>query len=188
MDVQVNLGGFPDNQPPVLQVEVSPTNASPGALVHFHATASDPDGDTLAYAWTFDDATFSTNNLPWTYKSFLAGEHVVRCVVSDMKGGVGSANAVVTVGAPTGSRITGVVQDPNGVPLEGVRVDNGPDTNAPTYIGGYTDSEGRYVITGISGNVNLYAFIFGYIVTNLTWVNPITANSNILIADLSPSR
>jgi PKD domain len=87
MDVQVNLGAFSDNQPPELQVEVLPTNAAPSTLVHFHATASDPDGDTLAYAWTFDDGTFSTNNLPWAFKSFPAGEHVVRCVVSDMKGG-----------------------------------------------------------------------------------------------------
>jgi hypothetical protein len=183
MDVQVNLGAFPDNQPPVLQVEVLPTNAAPNALVHFHAAASDLDGDTLAYAWTFDDGTFSTNNLPWTFKSFPAGEHVVRCVVSDMKGGVASANAVVTVGAPSGNRITGVVLDTSGVPLEGVRVDNSLDTNAPTYVGGYTDSAGRYIITGASGDINLYAFNYGYIFTNITWTNPITADSNILAAD-----
>jgi hypothetical protein len=183
MDVQVNRGAFPENQPPILQVEVLPTNAVPGAPVHFHATASDPDGDTLAYAWTFDDWTFSTNNLPWTFNSFSAGEHVVRCVVSDMKGGVASANAVVTVGAPSGNRITGMVLDTNGVPLEGVRVDNSADTNAFTYIGGYTDSAGRYLITGVSGDINLYAFSYGYIFTNITWTNPITADSNILTAD-----
>ena len=147
MDVQVNRDAFPDNQPPVLQVEVLPTNAVPGDLVHFHATASDPDGNTLAYAWMFDDWTFSTNNLPWTFNSFSAGEHVVRCVVSDMKGGVASANAVVTIGAPSGNRITGVVLDTNSEPLEGVRVDNSADTNAFTYIGGYTDSAGRYLIS-----------------------------------------
>jgi hypothetical protein len=183
MDVQVNLGAFLDNQPPVLQVEVMPTNAAPSALVHFHATASDPDGDTLAYAWTFDDGTFSTNNLPWTFKSFPAGEHVVRCVVSDMKGGIASANALVTVGAPTGNRITGVVLDTNGVPVEGVRVDNSPDTNAPAYVGGYTDNSGRYIITGASGDINLYAFNYGCTLANITWTNPISADSNILAAD-----
>jgi len=100
-----------------------------------------------------------------------------------MKGGVASANAVVTVGAPSGNRITGLVLDTNGVPLEGVRVDNSPDTNAPAYIGGYTDSTGRYIIAGASGDINLYAFNYGYTLTNITWVNPITADSNILAAD-----
>ena len=76
-----------------------------------------------------------------------------------------------------------MVLDTNGVPLEGVRVDNSLDTNAPTYIGGYTDSGGRYIITGASGDINLYAFSYGYIFTNITWTNPITADSNILSAD-----
>src|SRR5262249_18307272 len=89
LDVQVNLGAFAGNQPPELSIEVDPPNPAPGALVHFHATATDPDGDPLAYAWTFDDLTFSTNNLPWTFKSWTkTGDHLVRCVVSDMKGGI----------------------------------------------------------------------------------------------------
>ena len=183
MDVQVNRDRFPDNHPPVMQVEVLSTNASPGELVHFHATASDPDGDTLAYAWTFDDASFSTNNLPWAFKSFPPGDHVVRCVVSDMKGGVASANALVTAGSPTGNRLAGLVLDTNGLPVEGVRVDNSADTNALSYIGGYSDSSGRYLITGASGEVNLQAYKYGYIFTSLTWSNPLTADSNLLAAD-----
>ena len=183
IDVQVNLGAFPDNHPPLLSAEVERTNAPIGTLVHFHATATDPDGDALAYTWLFDDHSFSSNNLPWTFKSWpVAGDHVVRCIVSDMKGGRASANAVVTVGAPAGFRITGQVVDTNGVPLEGVRVDNNPANNSP-YIGGYTDSDGRYVITGASGDLELFAFRYGFTFTNITWTNPITADSNLLAID-----
>ena len=183
LDVEVNVGAFPDNQPPELRVEVDPTNAAPGTLVHFHATADDPDGDPLAYAWTFDDATFSTNSLPWTFKSWTSpGEYVVRCVVSDRKGGVTSANVLVTVGQPSGHRITGQVLDADGLPIEGVRVENNP-TNASPDIAACTDSDGRYYITGVSGDINLYAFKYGYSFTNLTWTNPITVSSNISSAD-----
>src|SRR6266576_6549542 len=138
MDVQINSGAFPTNHPPVIEIEIDPkTNAAPGALIHFHATAFDPDGDALAYTWSFEDLTFSTNNLPWTFRSWpAAGDHVVRCVVSDMKGGAASANAIVTIGTPTSYRITGRVTDSDGNPLEGVRVDNG-ETDLSSYLGGY---------------------------------------------------
>ena len=180
IDVQVNLGASPANNPPVMQIEIDPPNAAPGALVHFHATASDAAGDALAYAWTFDDLSFSTNNLPWTFKSWTAaGDHVVRCVVSDMKGGVASANTVVTVGVADGFRITGRVTDTNGVPLEGVRVDNGPVTNSADYMGGYTDSDGAYVIVEATGDITLNAYKYGFTFTNLTWTSPLSVTNNL---------
>jgi len=171
IECQVNLGAFPSNHPPQLQLETDLTNVPPGGLVHFHATASDPDGDTLAYAWTFDDLTFATNNLPWTSKAFTTpGDHVVRCVVSDMKGGEASANAVVTVGSPNGFRVTGQVTDSNGVPLEGVLVGNGL-IDPGAFVGGWTDSQGRYVLVNVT-NVNLTAFQFGYTFADTVPVQP----------------
>jgi hypothetical protein len=183
IDYQVNLGAFPGNQPPVLAVEVDNTKVAPGALVHFHATATDPDGDTLAYAWTFDDLTFSTNNLPWTSKIFSTpGDHVVRCVVSDMKGGVASANAVVSAGTSTGYRLSGRVTEANGVPLEGVLVGNG-EIDASTFIGGWTDSDGRYILVNVATNFNLNAFQFGYTFANLTWSNPVQPTNEMVNLD-----
>lgn len=173
IDVQVNLGGFPGNRLPTLRVEVDPTNAAPGTLVRFHAVAADPDGDALAYAWTFDDLSFSTNNLSWTWRTWNdSGEKVVRCVVSDMKGGVATANAVVTVGSPTAFRISGEVRDLAGAPLQGVRIDH-PGMPA------YTDSEGRYVITDATGDTDLQAFQYGYYITNAGWANPLSVTSNL---------
>ncbi|HEV2695282.1 MAG TPA: Calx-beta domain-containing protein, partial [Verrucomicrobiae bacterium] len=175
IDYQVNLGAFPNNQPPTFTMEVDQTNVAPGAIVHFHATASDPDGDTLSYSWTFDDLTFSTNNLPWIAKAFTnSGDHVVRCVVSDMKGGEASANAVVTTGARQGYHLTGRVTDQSGAPLEGVLVGNGL-IPADQFIGGWTDSDGRYTIVNVNvtSNFNLGAFYAGYTFSNANWGNPL---------------
>lgn len=184
IEVQINLDHPANNWPPFLTVEVDPTNAAPGQLVRFHATAEDYDGDSLAYAWTFDDGSFSTNSQPWAFQRWPApGEYVVRCEVSDMKGGRASVNALVRVGQPTGFRLTGKILDANDDPVEGVRVENS-DTNT-TYVSGYTDSDGVFVITSVSGDMTLEAFKPGYTFTNLTWQNPInitsnTANLNIL--------
>ena len=180
IDVQVNLGTFPANWAPFLQVEMDPTNATPGGWVHFHATATDLDGDTLAYAWSFDDGSFSTNNLPWTSHAWGApGEHVVRCMVSDMKGGIASANTIVPVGKPTGFRLSGIILDANDDPIEGVRVDNGI-TNTAGYVSSYTDSDGGFVLTGLAGEITLEATKYGYTFTNATWENPIQVSSNLL--------
>ncbi len=184
LDVQVNLGAFPGNQPPVLRVEADQTNVAPGTLVHLHAAASDPEGDPLAYAWSFDDLTFSTNNLPWISKSFSApGVHVVRCVVSDMKGGEASANTMLTVGSSGGYRVSGRVTDTNGVPLEGVLVSNGSNSLS-AFVGGWTDSDGRYLIGNVTGDLGLNAVEFGYTLVSATnWSNPISPTNDVADAD-----
>jgi len=187
MDVQVNVGPFPGNWSPTLKVEVDRTNTSPGQLVHLHATASDLDGDLLAYAWTFDDGTFSTTNQPWVSKSWgVSGEHVVRCVVSDMKGGAASANVVVPVGSPTGFRVRGVVLDENDEPIPNVRVDTGLTNVGAVWC--YTDSDGVFILPGLGGDVTLEATLYGYTFTNLIFVNPITLTSNIPNANFLATR
>ncbi len=188
MDVRVSTGNPTANWSPWFDVEVDVTNAAPGALVHLRANATDLDGDALAYAWTFDDRTFSTNNLPWTFKSWSQpGEHVVRCVVSDMRGGIASANVVVTVGAASGYRATGVVRDANNEPIEGVWVSE-VTTNQPKTISCYTDSDGAFVITGLAGDIELQATKHGYTFTNITWLNPVNNTNNTHLDFLATAR
>jgi hypothetical protein len=172
IEVRVN---FDDNSarniPCCVKIEVTPTNAAPGQLVRFHATVADRDDDSFAYAWSFDDGTFSTNNRAWTYKSWAAaGEHVVRCEVSDMRGGRASANTLVTVGAPSAFHVTGVVLDENGEPLEDVFVNSGY-TNANGPVVGFTDSDGAFVLAGLDGSVDLSAAKYGYTFEPVGWVN-----------------
>ena len=184
LDVQVNLGAFPGNQAPYMDLEVDQTNVAPGAEVHLQAIATDPDGDSLACSWTFDDFSFSTNNLPWIAKTWTTtGDHVVHCVVSDMKGGEASANAVVTVGAPGGVRISGRVTDTNGQPLEGVLVGNGSATIGG-FQGCYTDSDGYYIIGNVNASLTLNAIQYGYTFTGTTnWQDPLSGTDAVTNAD-----
>lgn len=165
LDVVVNFGPFlPTNKAPA--VSISPTNVSIGANVvqSFTATASDPDGDLLAYYWEFDDNTvdggtdfgglnadarLSTNGVhSWSQM----GVNFVRCTVTDMKGGTMTVSAAVTVtnGSPAPVTISGVIKDELGNPLSGAIVNNyrsGIDYGATNFAGSSeTASDGKYRI------------------------------------------
>ncbi|MBI3828673.1 MAG: PKD domain-containing protein, partial [Planctomycetes bacterium] len=100
LDVVVNVGSFAGNNAPTLSVSASPTAVDPNLPVTLTANASDADGDTLAYSWDFGDKTFGTNS-PSVTKSWSGiGNYVVRCTVTDMKGGTASNWVIVSVGSP----------------------------------------------------------------------------------------
>lgn len=178
IDVQVNLGSFPDNVPPTLQLLAESTSVPTNALVNFTAVASDANNDMLAYYWDFGDLTFGSNAPTASKKWSAAGEYVVRCVVSDMKGGVASRFVVVTVGSPTTYRISGRITDESGQPIEGVRVHNGLTGSA--YRGTYTDSDGNYVLVGLAASeYTLGAVKYGFTIQPLGWTKPLTVNGDL---------
>jgi hypothetical protein len=178
IEVRINLDDGVRNIPCCLKVEVEPANAEPGHLVRLHATVADRDDNSFAYAWSFDDGTFSTNNSSWTYKTWSQpGEHVVRCEVSDMRGGRASANVVVTIGAAANFRVTGLVLDENGNPLEDVLVDpNYSNGNGP--VTSFTDSYGMFVLTGVDGQIDFNLAKYGYTFEPVGWANPFSVSSN----------
>ena len=168
LDVVANFGPFPGNSAPT--VTLAPLNLTLGAGVTqvFTVTASDPDGDALAYYWEFDDpdalggnaagnthpdARLSTQGShAWTRN----GDHFVRCTVTDMKGGTTTASTKVTVTNGTAARLTisGVVRDELGNPLAGAVVNNYKSIN-PNRVGygatnfvcsSATAADGKYVI------------------------------------------
>lgn len=147
VDVQVNFGSFPDNIPPRLSLAVSASVVPIGVPVTFTATASDQDGDALAFSWRhFGDPDHRevSPNVPVITRPFAAaGTYVVACTVSDMKGGTAIRSQLVTVGDGGGrSVITGrVTQD--GAGLAGVTV------NANSANGVITDSDGYYTIPNL---------------------------------------
>lgn len=185
IDVVVNIGNSPGNHAPSVSVTPGQTSFATNAVVSFAATATDTDGDALAYFWDFGDKTFSTDNKPNVTKSWsTAGDYVVRCLVSDMKGQTGSASVLVHAGTSTTYTISGQVTA-SGQPLANVLVSNG--ASGSSFRGAYTDSDGRYTITGVAaGSVTLSASLYGYSLTN-TFTNPLTAGPNVTGADFTAS-
>src|SRR6185503_9627798 len=172
LDIVVNLGQFPGNVAPTATVNPSATSAAVGATLTFSAAASDANGDVLAYYWDFGDGTFGTNGVAAGKSWSSTGDYVVRCVVSDMKGGVGSDSVVVRVGSPTTYQISGLILH-NGSPLQGVRV------AASSTRMSYTDSDGTYTIAGLSaGSYTVTPVLDGYSFTAAGFLNPVTVGPN----------
>jgi len=173
VDVVVHRGKFPDNHAPTVTLTTSTTSAALNSSIVFTASAIDADGDPLAFGWEFGDSNFGLNTPTVTNRWSTSGEYVVRCVVSDMKGGQSSDYVVVRVGSPTTVRLAGQVKR-DGVPLEGVRV-----FVSNTRLT-YTGSDGTYVLPGLArGQYTVKALAEGLLFTRDGFTNPL---------DLSASR
>jgi len=81
------LSQAPVNRAPVIsQVAVSSESAETGQTLTFTAEASDPDGDSLTYAWDFGDGTSGTGATS-THAYSLQGRFIALLTVTDGKGG-----------------------------------------------------------------------------------------------------
>ncbi len=80
---------FDANQPPIARATASPTNGPTPLTVNFDGTgSSDPDGDSLSYAWDLDgDGQYDDSTAPkpaYTYSA--AGNYDVKLRVTDARG------------------------------------------------------------------------------------------------------
>lgn len=155
LDVVVNINTQGNNAAPVISnFSVSNPNPATGELVNFAVTASDPDGDTLAYHWEMGDNTVQPGQLNRNTRTKLwnsTGFQMVRVEVSDMKGGKTSASAVIRVGTPTNQGIIRGRVTHAGRPVEGAYVGGGG-------LGTWTDGNGSYALAGVPlGNATVVA-------------------------------
>ncbi len=172
LEFVVNLGNDANNASPTVQITASKTTVAVGEAVDFTATSSDPDGDTLAYYWDFADRTFGTN-APTASKSWATnGNYAVRCTVSDMKGGTGSATVLIKVGSVDSFSISGKVLTLCGSPIEDavVTAEGGSGSKTAT-----SDSTGFYIITGLKpGDYTMTAMKGGTAINPSSFTNPVT--------------
>lgn len=172
-DVAVRLGNPTNNQKPLLSMSGSAASVAINGTVRFTATASDADDGVLAYAWDFGDGGFGTNG-PTASKAFSTqGEYVVRCVVSDLRGGTASDSYLVRVGNPTTVRLSGqVLRD--GQPVEGVRIFTSNTKQT------FTDSDGTYVLAGLTrGSYTVRAQADALLFSRQGFSNPLNVQANL---------
>jgi hypothetical protein len=167
LDVVVNLGTFPGNVDPSVAVSATATAVAVNATVTFTASAADANGDALAYYWDFGDGTFGTNGAAAVKSWTAAGDYVVQCLVTDMKGGLARDSVVVRVGSPATYQLTGTVTV-DGFPVQGARIDVSSTRMT------WSDSDGTYTLVGLpAGSYTVNASLDGYSFTNSGFSNPI---------------
>jgi len=90
----------PANNPPVADAGGPYSGEAGTTLVQFDGSgSSDPDGDTLTFAWNFGDGAEATGMMP-THTYSAAGNFQVSLVVSDGKASSDPAHATATITAP----------------------------------------------------------------------------------------
>lgn len=173
MDLAIQIGPFPTNLPPTVSIIASATNVAAGTPVNFTATASDPNGDALAYYWSFGDNQWLSTNGAAISKSWSGtGDYLARCEVTDLRGGVASHQLLIRVGAPTTFRMSGIVTLSN-QPLEGVRV------AANTNLFAWTDSSGTYTIPNVPAGPYTTMASRGDALFTRTFTNPVGVAANV---------
>ena len=186
VDVQINMGSFPTNQPPTMTLAASAAVVPLNATVTFTVTASDPDSDPLAYAWQHFGSSsvkiVSPNSNVITRQFTTAGSYVVTCTASDMKGGTVTRNQLITVGSPTTFTISGRITL-GGTGLSDVVV------TANNANGVITDADGYFTVPNLSANTYtltplLYGYSFSELFNNSITLGPSFTGANF---DASPA-
>jgi hypothetical protein len=166
VDVKVNIGHYHDNHPPDLRLTASAQTANVGQPVVFHATTGERDGEPLAYSWDFGDGSFAWGNPVVTHVwKETDRDFVIRCAVTDMKGGSAEKSLLMTLGHPLLNHLAGWVAIGD-QPLENVRVTT--DTTNSVL----TDSDGRFVLVNLTSESHTISARKGNFL-----INPLQVNS-----------
>jgi regulation of enolase protein 1 (concanavalin A-like superfamily) len=141
VDVAVTFDGGSPNSAPVCVITTSTATPTGGLPVQLNCFSSEPDRDSMAYSWDFGDGTSSINNLPSQTKTYSAtGVYVVRCTVSDLRGGRCIDSLTLKVGSPAEYTVAGRVTTPDGRPIANAMIRDGNGRL------GYSGTDGTYTL------------------------------------------
>jgi len=177
LDIAYQRGPFPGNVAPTTTLAASTTNALVGDTVTFTATASDANGDALAYQWEFSDGAVGTNAASISRTFSTAAQVTAMVTVSDMKGGSVRSSVVVNVGSHGKQLVTGTITS-GGQPLAGAYVAGGGSWC-------YSNADGTYSLSGVTAGLQtLTATLNGYTLTP-SFANPLTVVNGSNLANWS---
>jgi hypothetical protein len=95
--VNGTLSGSSQNRPPTVTLGYTPANPTPTDTVSLNAVASDPDGDTLTYAWYSNGKLQNATSSNVVIRNPSVGIYTLRVVVSDGRGGMAEDSVTFTV-------------------------------------------------------------------------------------------
>ena len=103
-------------QAPVVAITAPAGNVSttPNNTVTFQATATDPQGGAMTYAWAFGDATTATGLGPVGHAYVNAGTYTATFTATDAQNLSSSATRVITVTPAAGNTVTALLTTPAG--------------------------------------------------------------------------
>lgn len=102
IDFRVNIGPFPGNNAPQVGEISGPSTVEARKPVNFSISASDPNGDLVAFSWDSAGGTLATNPLSSNFQGQweTGGNYEIKVTVSDMKGGTVTKTKPITVTDP----------------------------------------------------------------------------------------
>lgn len=109
LDVRVNFGPYPGNTAPVAGSISGPSTVPARTAATYSVSATDANGDTLAYYWITGDGSVADNLSSITQNWIVGGTYTLDLTVSDMKGGTHNVTKTVTVTDPLDTWTTGTV-------------------------------------------------------------------------------
>lgn len=146
--VQINHGTPSGNRAPDGNILLWTPSGAAGQKVYFTADVSDADGDEIAYNWQITGAPILENSPTVGCTFSTTGTKIIKCVVSDMHGGVRTLTAnfqIVNNKPPTISAISDQIMKEDTVLA-----------NIPFVVGDPTSDPSSLVVTATSDNTSLF--------------------------------